>query len=497
MPPIDTQLSAKDLVTPPANLDLQTLKQPELPESPINIAKNVARDTNGFLTAQTKEAEQLRQLEREQNALLGGETLGQLQERKLADLGVPKDLQELKDIQLQLADMDTESAVQQQRIAGAGGQTVTQGGREITLQQKENAIRQMGLAARASVLQGNIETATNLVNSAVATATSDRQFALNNLINQINQKQKQVDSQTAQLLEQDKRAYEAELKQIQDLKDAVNSAMESGSATSKDIQILTNPNISDEEKKALAQTIISRSASEMRNLDIAQKEASITASRESALTSRTNRIIDLAERGDQEAINQLGFDPRKTTGNFEAESSLRKEFNTLPTVKEAQSVQQSYRAIFASNQEAMRAQQAGTSSSAADQALIISFNKMLDPTSVVREGEFARSTEGQSYLQQLQAKVDQAMRGGAGLSAETRQALVETTEVLYGDYIKTHNDKAYQYRQNALRQGGDPTYVAGYLDTTNPPEEIEEGGVMVLNGQPYIKQEGKFILLDI
>jgi hypothetical protein len=142
-------------------------------------------------------------------------------------------------------------------------------------------------------------------------------------------------------------------------------------------------------------------AQEAQRANIAQSWASVST-------------LSLAEKGDINAIEKLGFDPRQTTGNFEAESNLRKEFNTLPTVKEAVSVQQSYAQIKAANEEAIRTAQTGGSPSAADQALIISFNKMLDPTSVVREGEFARSTQGQSYLQQLQAKVDQAMRGGAG-----------------------------------------------------------------------------------
>lgn len=232
-------------------------------------------------------------------------------------------------------------------------------------------------------------------------------------------------------------------------------------------------------------------------LDRQQAEANL-ANTYSQISSRNlNDTISLAEKGDANAISELGFDPRKTTGNFEAESGLRKEFNALPTVKEAVSVQQSYAQIKAANDEAIRAAQTGESSSAADQALIISFNKMLDPTSVVREGEFARSTQGQSYLQQLQAKVDQAMRGGAGLSPETRQALVNTTQVLYGDYIKNHNDEAYSFRQNAVRQGGDPSYVAGYLDTTVDPKTAQEGDIIVINGEPLQKTGDKFIKLDI
>jgi hypothetical protein len=84
-----------------------------------------------------------------------------------------------------------------------------------------------------------------------------------------------------------------------------------------------------------------------------------------------------------------------------------------------------------------------------------------------------------------------------GLSPETRQALVDTTQVLYGDYIKNHNDQAYKFRQNTLRQGGDPSYVAGYLDTTTDPNTAQDGDILVINGQPLQKSGDKFIKLDI
>lgn len=218
---------------------------------------------------------------------------------------------------------------------------------------------------------------------------------------------------------------------------------------------------------------------------------------QSQINSRNlNDTITLAEKGDAKAIEQLGFDPRATTGNFEAESNLRKEFNALPTVKEAVTVQQSYTAINSALQEAMNATQRGGSPAAADQALIISFNKMLDPTSVVREGEFARSTQGQAYLDQIQAKIDSAIRGGAGLTDQMRQEIVSTTNVLYADYVRTHNDQAYTYRQNAKRQGGDPAYVAGYLDTTTPPDQAQDGDILVINGIPMEKKGDEFIPIE-
>jgi len=47
-----------------------------------------------------------------------------------------------------------------------------------------------------------------------------------------------------------------------------------------------------------------------------------------------------------------------------------------------------------------------------DQALITIFNKINDPTSVVRESEFARSAEGLAALESLDAKYQSLLVGG-------------------------------------------------------------------------------------
>ena len=53
---------------------------------------------------------------------------------------------------------------------------------------------------------------------------------------------------------------------------------------------------------------------------------------------------------------------------------------------------------------------------AGSQAILISFNKLLDPTSVVRESEYARSATGQSALETMRGFVDRLSKGGAGVT---------------------------------------------------------------------------------
>lgn len=62
---------------------------------------------------------------------------------------------------------------------------------------------------------------------------------------------------------------------------------------------------------------------------------------------------------------------------------------------------------------------------ASDQALIISFNKMLDPDSVVRESEFARTPEQVGVLNRLKSISEKIAKGGLLMANEDRQAILD------------------------------------------------------------------------
>lgn len=52
---------------------------------------------------------------------------------------------------------------------------------------------------------------------------------------------------------------------------------------------------------------------------------------------------------------------------------------------------------------------------AGSQAVLVTFQKILDPTSVVRESEYARSASGQALLARMKGAVEQLQKGGAGV----------------------------------------------------------------------------------
>lgn len=272
---VQPTVSADSLMNAPKQVTVPQPVLPSIPSSTLNIAKNVARDTDGFISAQTEEAKQLKEMQATYGALNSEGSLSDVFKNTQEQYGVtPESFRELKDLQLQLNDLDTGSGVTQTRIEGAAGQTLATAQREVTQEQKENAVRSAGLASRAAVLQGNIQTATQLAKDAVNIAYQDRTLKATNLLNQIEMLQGQVDKQDAQLLEEEKRGYEAELAAIKEVKDATANAMVNG-ATQAEISQLTDPTIDDATKLALAQSITARGNNEMRGLDMEAKRSSL------------------------------------------------------------------------------------------------------------------------------------------------------------------------------------------------------------------------------
>lgn len=60
------------------------------------------------------------------------------------------------------------------------------------------------------------------------------------------------------------------------------------------------------------------------------------------------------------------------------------------------------------------------------QAVLVTFQKILDPSSVVRESEYARSAAGVSLLDRIEGYKDRLLSGGAGVPASDLAAMVET-----------------------------------------------------------------------
>lgn len=114
----------------------------------------------------------------------------------------------------------------------------------------------------------------------------------------------------------------------------------------------------------------------------------------------------------------------KTTFSFD----LGKQFRSAPVVKNLAIIERSERGMAAALKQATSPNV--KSRIASDQTLGVLFQKMLDPESVVRESEFARTPEGAAAINRILAIAPQLRLGGLRLLDEDREALVSMARKL-------------------------------------------------------------------
>jgi len=310
IPALNTgSIDAASLAAPVSRVNVpepvQSIVQP--PRGIDAVRDNLTFDIQEFRNNQAQVRENFQILQ----AIGGGQSM-QDQRTQLNDqFNIPANQTRLQDIQTQLAGLSTQSLDTQVNIASEAGATGATSQRAMSAEKSKNNVRSYGLAAEASILQGNIESARAFVNDAMTTIYQDRQLERQNLIDQNNALSNILDPQRAEILMQDNREYEEEIAATQRVQGAVDAAMQSGAATADDVKILTDPTLTDEDRLAAAQGIVSRGQTEMRNLDMAQQQASIDSSRASAANSfdsiRSRRLNDeLAQAERLNSGNQFG-----------------------------------------------------------------------------------------------------------------------------------------------------------------------------------------------
>lgn len=140
---------------------------------------------------------------------------------------------------------------------------------------------------------------------------------------------------------------------------------------------------------------------------------------------------------------------------FKDEMALRKEFHGLEEVKNYVTVQSQGLRARAALTESLK----NNSNMPVDQTVITTFNKMLDPSSVVRESEYARTPQDLGLLSKIKGKWDKVQNGGAGLDLNERQALVRMIDNFSNIAETQYNDQVAQYTEIAKKNGFDPAYV--------------------------------------
>jgi hypothetical protein len=142
-------------------------------------------------------------------------------------------------------------------------------------------------------------------------------------------------------------------------------------------------------------------------------------------------------------VNSWKSEPIKTGVNvitpgqeLNAGITLRKEFTANPLVK-------SYLEIASQTDKmnyALERMGQTRDRNAIDQSIIMTFNRILDPTSVVRESEYARTADGISMLSWAEGKLKRVAAGGAGLTDKDRIEMVKMANI-FADSSKAVYDR--------------------------------------------------------
>lgn len=158
----------------------------------------------------------------------------------------------------------------------------------------------------------------------------------------------------------------------------------------------------------------------------------------------------------------------KPGGGRKEEADLRKEFNQQAEVKEFKDTRSAFYKVRGS---AIKANPTAQD----DISLVFSYMKMLDPTSVVREGEFATAQNAGSVGETVMNLYNRA-RSGERLNPQQRKNMLRASEDIYRQSRSRYNEKAREYRGYANDYGVNPDRIGKeYNDAPRRPAPRQAG----------------------
>lgn len=165
----------------------------------------------------------------------------------------------------------------------------------------------------------------------------------------------------------------------------------------------------------------------------------------------------LDENGKAVRIDGLPPDPavleaqanagKQAQRQFDQENTLRDEFQKL--TGDFRIVQTSYENIRSA---------AKANDGAGDMSLLYNYVRLLDPTSVVRESEFAAAAASGSLGERVQTAYER-IATGARMPETLRQSFIREGKNLYDNQLRSHNTVADQYEELARANGLEPKRV--------------------------------------
>lgn len=135
--------------------------------------------------------------------------------------------------------------------------------------------------------------------------------------------------------------------------------------------------------------------------------------------------------------------------NFDDTAKLRTELSKLPSYQNISQAAPIYKSMHDA---------AGRNTKAADLNMVYGLGKIMDPGSVVREGEIQMANNAQGWQEKLNGVIAQ-INGQGGLTPEGRQALMAEALSRMQAYKAVYDQDAEQYRGIAARNRANPDDV--------------------------------------
>lgn len=155
-------------------------------------------------------------------------------------------------------------------------------------------------------------------------------------------------------------------------------------------------------------------------------------------------------------------------GSRKTEGDYRKEFEGLKQVKDFRSARTQFNAL--------RETALNPNATAQDDiAVIFQFMKTLDPTSTVREGEFATAQNAGGIPDTIRNAFNRA-QNGERLSPAQRRQMAQTAYRSYKAFRDAYNETAEQYRGYTRDAGGNPDRVARTYTPDRPQRQNAPAG---------------------
>lgn len=355
-------------------------------------------------------------VDRTQQLFGKGERQRQIEEQ----LGLTQNSKALQETNLQIAQLKGEYDKQIEALTGQGRGITT----DILNRQENKLIRQRAveigaLSAVAQALQGNITLAQN-------TAKQTVNIEFEPIENEIDLLEKFLEANKSNLTAAEKRLADERQAQLDLQKEAIS--------------------IQKEERKGI--------------LDIA-----IKAAQSGADPSTINTI--LSAQSQEQALSYAGGSLQTGGLNqsdlFNAELKLSDNFQKYAS--EANTAIRQSQVARVAFEDALKNLSSGQPIGAQSQALITAFNKLIDPTSVVRESEYARTPEGASLLNRIDGKAQQFKNGGVGLNEAELTNIYNAVDSL----LKGYQEQQLGYAQLVANQANS---IGANLQNILPPDVL-------------------------